>query len=125
MRRLLPLFIIVSLVMPACSEANPVEPAVQLPIASPTATATPSLFQSPVVSDTPTPTSVTELDTSFAITPTESLTVTPTLTPTLTTSSISTRTAPPTRPLLLSTLPPEKPLNLYRDKRGKGDQPCG
>lgn len=128
MRRFLPLLIIFSLVMPACSGTSPAELEVRLPVASSTATSIPSLLQSPVVPDTPTSTSVAELDVPFTTTPAISLTATPTLTPTLTltTSSNLTTDGISTQPPQLSTPMPKKPLFLKRDKdRNKGGAPCG
>ena len=122
MRRILPLLLILGMAMPACSVTTPVEPQVQPPAASSEPTATPSLFQSPVISDTPTPASFAELDLSPTITPTISLTATPTLTPTLTTGSILTTTeVSPQPPLLLTVSPQKSPFQ----KKDPGPEPCG
>ncbi len=118
MRRFLPLLIIFSLVMPACSGTGPAELEVRLPVASSSATSMPSLLQSPVVPDTPTSTSVAEPDVLFTTTPAISLTATPTLTPTLTTSSNLTTDGISTQPPQLSTPMPKKPLFL-NEKRSE------
>jgi hypothetical protein len=123
MRRLCPLLIIISLVITACSGATPTAPEVELPVASSTATATPSLFQSLADLDTPTPPSVIELNLSFTLTPNDPLTATPTLTPTLTASSIFAITVLSTPPPLLATTAPQKSPFLKRDKNG--GEPCG
>ncbi len=122
MRRLLTLFIILGMALPACSGTTPVEPQVQLPVANSEPTATSSLFQSPAILETSTPPSVTELNFSQTIKPTIPLTVTQTLTPTLTASSIlTTTTVSPQPPLLLTPAPEHSPFQ----KKDRGPEPCG
>jgi hypothetical protein len=121
MRRVLPLLLIFSLVMPACSGSAPAKSEAQPPLASLAATATAPLFESPVVADTPTPTLVDELVFSLTITPTLSLAATPTLTPTLTTSPNQITTGLATQPPLMPTQAPEKSRSINRDK---GADPC-
>jgi len=126
MQRLLTLFLVIGIALTSCSRTTPVAPQIQLFPTGPEPTATPSLFQSPVISETGTPVTLVEpalsLTVTPTVTPTISLTVTQTLTPTLATSSILIATqASPQPPLVLTPAPGHSPFM----KKDLGPEPCG